>query len=326
MDRLLLAKGTRRLTFSLIIPVYKNEASLPETVEVVTEISRKVGGKLEAVFVVDGSPDASHTVLSEALERAAFSSQLLLLSRNFGSFAAIREGLRAAQGPYFAVMAADLQEPGDLIVEFFRTLSSEPVDLTLGTRATRADPLAARLSSSLFWKLYRVFVQSEMPPGGVDVFGVNLAVRDKLLGLESVRTSLVGQLVWLGFRTRTIAYSRVARKHGTSAWSWSKKIDYLLDSVFSFTDRPIKALLVTGSLGLLFSVGMGVAVVVAKVSGAVEVPGYAATALMILFFSALNLFALGIVGSYAYRAFENSKNRPAAIVMAHSRFPGRRIQ
>ena len=143
------------------------------------------------------------------------------------------------------------------------------------------------------------------------MFGLNLAVRDQLLRLESVRTSLVGQLVWLGFRTKTIAYSRVARKHGTSAWSWTKKIDYLLDSVFAFTDLPIKALLVTGTLGL------------AKVSGAVEVPGYAATALMILFFAALNLFALGIVGSYAYRAFENSKNRPAAIVLSQIRFPGR---
>jgi polyisoprenyl-phosphate glycosyltransferase len=93
--------------------------------------------------------------------------------------------------------------------------------------------------------------------------------------------------------------------------------------VLAFTDLPIKALLVTGTLGLVVSVAMGLAVVIAKVSGAVEVPGYAATALMILFFAALNLFALGIVGSYAYRAFENSKNRPAAIVLSQIRFPGR---
>lgn len=312
-----------RVMFSLVIPVYKNEPSLPEVVAVVADISQQLGGRVEAVFVVDGSPDGSHALLSTALEGAEFSSQLLLLSRNFGSFAAIREGLRQAHGNYFAVMAADLQEPGDLVVEFFRTLETEPVDLTLGARRARADPLGVRLSSGLFWRLYRSFVQSEMPVGGVDVFGCNLAVRDQLLRLESVRTSLVGQLVWLGFRTKTIAYSRVARKHGASAWSWRKKIDYLLDSVFAFTDLPIKALLVTGALGLATSMGVGVAVVVAKVSGAVEVPGYAATALMILFFAALNLFGLGIVGSYAYRAFENSKGRPAAIVMAHLKFPGR---
>ena len=310
------------MTFSLIIPVYKNEPSLPEVVEAITDMGRKLDGQIEAVFVVDGSPDGSYAFLSRALEQAGFASQLLLLSKNFGSFAAIREGLSHAKGPYFAVMAADLQEPPDLIVEFFRTLRSEPVDLTMGTRASRADPLGTRLSSGLFWKMYRL-IQPEMPAGGVDVFGCNLAVRDQLLRLESVRTTLVGQLVWLGFRTKTISYSRVPRKYGKSAWSLRKKIDYLLDSAFAFTDFPIKALLSTGALGLLISTGVGVAVLAAKISGAVEVPGYAATALMILFFAALNMFGLGIVGSYAYRAFENSKRRPAAIVMTHSSFPGR---
>lgn len=309
--------------FSLVIPVYKNEHSLPEVVDALTDMGRKLGGQLEAVFVVDGSPDGSHALLSRALGEAGFPSQLLLLSRNFGSFAAIREGLRHARGTYFAVMAADLQEPPELVLEFFHALKHEPVDLALGTRTGRADPLGTRLSSGLFWSFYRFFVQSEMPVGGVDVFGCNLLVRDQLLRLESVRTSLVGQLVWLGFRTKTVAYSRAPRKHGTSSWSWRKKIDYLLDSVFAFTDLPIKALLLTGSLGLLMSVGVGAAVIAAKISGAVEVPGYAATALMILFFAALNLFGLGIVGSYAYRAFENTKGRPAAIVMAHLQFPGR---
>jgi hypothetical protein len=165
-------------------------------------------------------------------------------------------------------------------------------------------------------------VQPDMPTGGIDVFGCNLAVRDQLLRLEAVRTSLVGQLIWLGFRSKTIPYTRAARQHGVSAWSWRKKVDYLLDSIFSFTDGPIKALLITGTLGLLLSVVTVAAVLVAKLSGSIDVPGYAAIALMILFFSALHVFSFGIVGSYAYRAFENSKNRPAAIVMTHTRFTG----
>lgn len=255
--------------YSLIVPVYKNEGSLPALVAVVAEIDRELDGRLEVVFVVDGSPDGSYAFLREALEEAGFASQLMLLSRNFGSFAAIREGLRHAQGSYFAVMAADLQEPPSLVVEFFRSLESEPIDLALGTREGRADPVGARLISRLFWGLYRFFVQPDMPAGGIDVFGCNLTVRDQLLRLEAVRTSLVGQLIWLGFRRKTIPYTRAARQHGTSAWSWKKKMDYLLDSVFAFTDGPIKALLVTGSLGLLFSVVTGAVVLVAKISGAV---------------------------------------------------------
>jgi hypothetical protein len=162
-----------------------------------------------------------------------------------------------------------------------------------------------------------------MPSGGIDVFGCNRAVRDQLLGLEAVRTSLVGQLIWLGFRKKAIPYTRLPRKHGKSAWSFRKKLDYLLDSIFSFTDGPIKALLTTGFFGLLISVGFGIAVLGAKLGGSVAVPGYAATAIMILFFAALNLFGLGIVGSYAYRAYENTKGRPSAVVMTHRKFSGR---
>jgi polyisoprenyl-phosphate glycosyltransferase len=306
--------------YSLVIPVYRNEESLAELVERLGHLSTELEGGLEVVFVVDGSPDGSYGLLHRSLGGAPFASQLLLLSRNFGSFAAIREGLRVADGKYFAVMAADLQEPPALALDFFRTLESEPVDIAVGTRAARADPLATRLSSGLFWSLYRLFVQPEMPRGGIDVFGCNLAVRDQLLRLESVRTSLVGQLIWLGFRTKTVSYVRAPRLHGRSAWSWNKKFDYLLDSVFSFTDKPIKALLMSGVLGMLTSVIFGIAVIAAKVSQAVVVPGYAATVLTVLFFAALNLFSLGIVGSYAYRSFENSKQRPAAIVMTHERF------
>jgi glycosyltransferase involved in cell wall biosynthesis len=308
---------------SLVIPVYGNEGSLPEVLDVVAGLGRDLGGELEVVFVVDGSPDGSYALLRGALEHATFPSQLLLLSRNFGSFAAIREGLRHATGDTFAVMAADLQEPADLILQFFRALESEPVDVVFGIRTARTDPIGTRLSSGLFWSLYRLFVQGDMPRGGVDIFACNNAVREQLLQLEAVRTSLVGQLIWLGFRRKEIPYARLQRRHGKSAWSLGKKIDYLLDSVFSFTDKPIKALLTSGGLGLLISAGFGVVVVAAKLSGAVEVPGYAATALMILFFAALNLFGLGIVGSYAYRAFENTKGRPAAIVMNHFKFPRR---
>jgi len=262
-------------------------------------------------------------LLAAELPRARFSAQLIALSRNFGSFAAIREGLSHAAGSSFAVMAADLQEPPELVLELFGAVRSGTVDLAFGTRSGRDDPLGSRVSSGIFWSAYRALIQPEMPPGGVDVFGCNRQVRDQLLELESVRTSLVGQLVWLGFRTKAVPYVRAARRHGVSAWSFKKKVDYFLDSVFSFTDLPIKALLACGGLGLLLSVVVGSLVLAAKLSGSVEVPGYAATALMILFFAALNLFGMGIVGSYAYRAYENSKGRPAAIVMTHSRYPGR---
>lgn len=307
---------------SLVIPVYRNAASLPDLLAAITTLARESPDPFEAVFVVDGSPDDSITILRAALPRLPFATQLVELSRNYGAFAAIREGLRHARGDCYAVMAADLQEPPALVGEFFAALRADRADVVVGTREGRADPWLDRVYSRTFWAVYRRLVQPEMPAGGIDVFGCNRAFRDHLLALESVATSLVGQIVWLGFRRLEIPYSRRARQHGKSAWSFRKKLDYLLDSVFAFTDFPIKALLFSGAFGVVLSVLMAIAVLIAKIEGTLDVPGYAATVLLILFFAGLNLFGLGIVGSYAYRAFAHARRRPAAVVMRHDTFPG----
>jgi len=106
--------------YSLVIPVYKNEESIPSLLEAIEKLNRDLDGQLEAVFVVDGSPDQSYALLKTHLPACQFQSKLLLLSRNFGSYAAIRAGLQAATGSYFAVMAADLQEPPVLVLEFLK--------------------------------------------------------------------------------------------------------------------------------------------------------------------------------------------------------------
>src|SRR5262249_40652015 len=101
--------------YSVIVPVYRNTESLPELVDALAGAARSVQGKFgvpfEAVFVVDGSPDDDFLILERLPPSAAFRSQLILHARNFGSFAAIRTGLKAAQGEFFGVIAADLQEP-----------------------------------------------------------------------------------------------------------------------------------------------------------------------------------------------------------------------
>ena len=108
--------------YSLIVPVYRNADSLAALMEVVAQFPAQLDGPFETVFVVDGSPDASLATLQRLLPTAAFPATVLSLSRNFGSFAAIRAGMRVARGPYLAIMAADLHEPPDLALEIFRRL------------------------------------------------------------------------------------------------------------------------------------------------------------------------------------------------------------
>jgi len=306
--------------FSVVVPVYRNEKMLPAVVERLKDMNKLLGGEVEAVFVVDGSPDNSYNVLRQILPASGLTSELVCLSRNFGSFAAIRQGLAVAQGPFFAVMAADLQEPSDLIVEFFRMLSGGSVDVTVGVRTGRSDPLLSSVSSRLFWWAYRKLIQPEVPQGGVDVFGCNAAVRDALLQLGESNSSLVGLLFWLGFRRENVPYERLPRAHGSSGWTFRRKVRYLFDSAFSFTDLPITALLSVGVFGIVGSVGLALFVLTMKLVGAISVPGYTPIVLVQMFTLGVTMFGLGIVGSYVWRTFENSKGRPLYVPLSRESY------
>jgi glycosyltransferase involved in cell wall biosynthesis len=308
---------------SVVVPVYKNSENVPALLAALQGLGATLGSALEVVFVVDGSPDDSYLQLASGLPATGLRAQLLLLSRNFGSFAAIRAGLQAARGERFAVLAADLQEPPELIAEFDRKLAAGGCDVVIGKREGRGDPLSSRLAANLFWALYRRFVIAEIPPGGVDVFGCTRAVRDQLLALTEQNSSLLGLLFWVGYRREAVGYQRRERVAGVSAWTFAKKLAYLMDSVFSFTDLPIKLLLRIGALGLALSVGLSAVVLTARLSGAIAVPGYAATVLTVTFFGALNCFGLGVLGGYVWRTFENTKQRPGFIVASARQFePG----
>lgn len=303
-------------TNSLIIPVYKNELNIPDLLEAMRKMNTTLENDLEVVFVVDGSPDKSYELLKESLPNEKFKSKLVSLSRNFGSFSAIRTGLEIASGVYFAVMAADLQEPPGLAIEFFRTLANEPYDVAIGTRDGRDDPFFSQLASNLFWNFYKKFVVHDMPTGGIDVFGCNRAFRDGLLKLDESHSSLVAQIFWLGFRRKQVYYKRLERQLGVSAWTFKKKANYMMDSIFSFTDLPIKMLTRIGGIGILVFGITGVITFISRMIGLISVPGYTAMFLAVGFFGAINLFGLGIIGSYAWRTYENTKARPLSVCLS----------
>jgi glycosyltransferase involved in cell wall biosynthesis len=308
--------------YSLVIPVYRNEESLPELLGVLDGLAARLFGSLEVVMVVDGSPDNSYAYLLEHLGRQRYASQLVLLARNFGSFAAIREGLRLARGHYLAIMAADLQEPIDLIEAFFRTLAADEADVVVGSREARGDPWRQRFPAQMFWWVYRKLVNPAVPAGGADVFGCNRHFATQLLALEEARSSLVGQVFWLGHRLTVISYRRALRRYGSSAWTLRKKLAYLSDSLFAFSDLPIRILLGAGLFGIILAATLAIVVIAARISGMVVVPGYAALMVALTFFAGLNSLGLGLIGSYAWRAYENSKQRPLALVLRQHDFSG----
>jgi len=307
--------------YSVVIPVYGNEQTLAQVIASLEGVARDLPGVLEAVFVVDGSPDGSLGVLEAALPHAAISSQIVVHSKNWGSFPAIRTGLAAARGKFIGVMAADLQEPPELMEQFFSALESGQVDVVVGRRESRDDPAVSSLMSRVFWGSYRRVVNRDIPPGGVDVFGCTAEVAKQLLELNEGHSSLVGLLYWVGFRRLEIPYARVARSDGhKSGWSLRKRVGYLMDSVFSFTAIPIAVLGVTGAIGLVTTVIVAVVVLASWLAGRITSLGYTPLMLVILFSMFMVLFALSVIGSYVWRAYENSKQRPVAIAASRETF------
>ena len=211
---------------SIVIPVFRNEKNIDRLVQELERIAGIAPMPIEAVLVVDGSPDRSLESLRDRLPSAAFSSTLVSLSRNFGAFNAVRCGLERASGDYIAVLAADLQEPADLALTFLDILKRDEADIVFATRSSRDDPWFDEVTSDAFWSLYRRWVLPELPPGGVNAVGCTRMVRDRLLELREPTTNLIALFFWLGFRRAYVPYDRQAGRDGRSAWTLGKKLRY----------------------------------------------------------------------------------------------------
>lgn len=307
---------------SFVVPVFLNMESLPDVLKRLARLQDRLSLEVEAVLVVDGSPDDSYRYLRTALSDMPYRSQLILHSRNFGSFSAIASGFSVATGQIVAVMSADLQEPESLYDEALRCLLAGDIDVVVATRSGRNDSLSSKVCSRTFWALYRRFVQREMPAGGVDVFVVRKEIASILSSLSESHTSLVGLLIWLGYRRQEISYVRQKREYGKSAWSLRKRVTYAGDSLFAFSRLPIQLLMIVGTLSTLIAFPVTVFVIVARAIGGIDVPGYTPLMLVILSMFSVLILSLSVVASYMWRTFENSKSRPRAVIADNKSFEG----
>jgi glycosyltransferase involved in cell wall biosynthesis len=304
--------------FAVVIPVYKNEASLPELFEHLGKVAAQLDGRLRVVFVDDCSPDNSATLILSRKLISEFEIELVRHSRNFGSFTAIRTGLKFAKADYVGVISADLQESPSLLIEFFLKLQEGSTDIVFGRRKSRQDPIVSKLFSSLYWKIYRKFINRDIPVGGVDLFACTREVVKIVNSLTEGRTSLIGMLFWVGFRRSFVDYSRNSRRFGKSSWSFRKKFEYMSDSIFSFSDLPIRFIRLIGVIGTFFAVLMSGILLFLSWTNSIDVPGYAPLMLAIILGNSANLLALGVLGSYIWRSFELAQSRPLAILRVNA--------
>jgi glycosyltransferase involved in cell wall biosynthesis len=310
-------------TYSVVIPLYKAEVYLPALLEALESLNQRLNGELEAVLVLDGLADNSLSILQTSLPSKPFSSLLIRHSRNFGSLAAIRTGLSRATGQYFATLSADLQEPPELALSFFESLSQDRADVVVGQRISRADPLFSRWMASLYWAFYRRFVQPEVPKGGVDTFGCNRVFRTHLLDLHESHNVLIGSLFWLGFRREIVSYVRQPSRRGKSTWSFQRKLRYALDTILLFSDFPIRLMMYLGWLALGAALCLGLLAPLGLLQPVPALSNHLGSLLMALGIIGINAVGLGVLGGYAWRILETTRQWPQAVIMDERSYPGK---
>jgi glycosyltransferase involved in cell wall biosynthesis len=306
-------KNQLDLELSIVVPVYHNAESLEELYQRIKITVEKINiSNWDITFVNDGSKDASREVLA-SLKKDNDNIRVVELSRNFGSMVAITAGLRYATGHCVAMIAADLQDPPELLVEMIEHWR-KGTKVVLATRESRDDPFLSKALSFLFYRFYRFVISKEMPPGGFDLFVLDQQVAKLLVDHAEKNTSIPAAILWLGFSRKFIPYHREVRKHGQSMWTITKKIKHMYDSILSYSYIPLRIIVGIGILGILMAFSYASFIVWYRFSHPAESPGWASLMVVTLFFSSITLISIGVVGEYVWRAFDASRQRPIYIV------------
>jgi polyisoprenyl-phosphate glycosyltransferase len=300
---------------SLVIPVYHNAPSLPDLVAAFqTLAARNPQDEFEFIFVDDGSGDDSHAVLLN-LQKTEPRMRVLKLSRNFGSNPAIMAGLSQARGEAVAAIAADLQDPPELIHDMLDKWR-QGHKVILAARAGRDDPGITSILADVFYSLFRRFAIKTMPPRGFDFFLIDRQVVDHINAIQEGNPYLMGLILWLGFDPQVIYYDRRARpaQYGVSMWTLAKKIKYFIDSFVAFSYLPVRA---ASILGFLLS-GMGgiyaMIVILARLLFAVPVEGWTSLMVVLLIIGGAQMIMIGILGEYLWRNLDETRKRPRFII------------
>lgn len=302
----------RPRSVSAIVACYRDELAIPVMHERLTAVFRKLGIDYEIIFVNDGSPDRCGDVIRELSERDPHVLGITH-SRNFGSQMAFRSGMEMATMQAVVLLDGDLQDPPELIEPFHeRWLAGYAV--VYGRRVGRDMPAAWGLLYKAFYRVFSAFSSVEIPLDAGDFSLMDRRVVDWILTCPERDLFLRGLRAYVGFRQTGVDYVRPKRMFGESTNNLLSNLEWAKRGIFSFSNTPLKMLTASGLalLGLTFM--LGVAAVLARLIDPEIAPRGATTLLLaILFFGALNLFGIGLVGEYIAKIMEEVKARPRLI-------------
>ncbi len=300
---------------SVIIPCYYNEDNIPVTVRelIANEANFPPGVSFEYVMVNDGSEDGTLQALLDFRAAHPGKVRVVELAGNVGSYNAIVAGMAQATGDCMAIITADLQDPPELMVPMY-AYWQQGFKLIIGNRQDREETGLQQLLAKIFHHLMKKIALSNIPDGGFDFVFFDRQVAEHIIALQERNSNLFYLMVWLGYPYVNIPYVRRKRQIGKSRWTLKKKAKLFIDSILAFSFFPIRAISVVGLVLGLAAFGYGLYIIGLRLFGSQEPEGWSALMVVLLFVSAFQMTALGVIGEYVWRGLDAARKRPLYVV------------
>ena len=299
-------------TISLIIPVFNEEETIPFLFDRCISSINKITDNFEIICVNDGSFDSSPMLLDEFHKRD-HRWKVVHLSRNFGHQAAFLAGLENCTGEFIGMIDGDLQDPPELMIEFYKKLL-EGYDVVYGVRKNRKEGFLKKFSYSTYYKLIDSISAVPIPLDSGDFCMMRRVVLNEILVSKEQSLFLRGTRSWVGFKQFGYSYDRDKREMGQTKYTLRKLFQLAYNGIYSFSTFPIKLLTQLGVIVVLGSLLYILYALYIKFHDPHTPQGFTTLAVAIFFFSGVQLIALGIIGEYVLRIYDESRKKPLYII------------
>jgi polyisoprenyl-phosphate glycosyltransferase len=301
---------------TIVTPAFNEEQNLPKLHARLKCISAEFEQTFEWIIVDDHSRDRTFQVAS-AIAAADPRVRVFRLARNSGSHNAVFCGLDQARGACMVLIAADLQDPPEVIPAMLAAWRAK-AQVVWSVRATAPQTsVAGRLAARLYYYAMRNWAGLDsIAPTGADMMLLDRAVMDALLGFGERNLSIFALIAWMGFRQESISYEKQDRLHGTSGWTFSKKLKLAIDSITSFSFLPVRFFSALGVLFALLGFVYAAFTIGRSLMYSSPVEGWSSLMVAVLVIGGLQLLMLGVLGEYLWRTLDEVRARPRYLLEA----------
>ncbi|MGO8952574.1 MAG: glycosyltransferase family 2 protein [Rhodomicrobium sp.] len=309
---------TRRSTLiSAVLPSYDESEGLPIVISSVLQVLAGTGFAHEIIVVDDGSADGTRTVMLDLCQRHP-NLRYIRLSRNFGKEAALSAGLKAAEGHAVILMDADGQHPASLIPVLLEKWQ-QGFEVVAAVQESRAESWPKRLFKRAYYHLMEAGSHIVIPPDAGDFRLIDRKAVDAINALPERNRLMKGLYAWVGFRTDYVPFQAEARVAGHTKFTWGQLFRLAFTGLTSFTVVPLRLVSIAGVAISVTSILYGFYLLFEHFVEGDHLPGWATLSVGMMFLSGVQLLALGVIGEYLGRTFEEAKQRPVYIVAEDTR-------